>query len=234
MLELKNVDIYYGNINAVKKISLKVEKGELVALLGANGAGKTTTLRAISGMLRPRSGAITFNGQDLTRVSVHMIVGLGIAHCPEGRQVFSRLSVLENLMIGAFLRRDNKEIESDLDLVYSLFPILAERKSQSAGTLSGGEQQMLAIGRALMSRPSLILFDEPSLGLAPLVMEKINDVIRKLKKEGKTILLVEQSAFHALAVADRGYVLETGSIKLCGTAAELLSNDDVKKAYLGG
>lgn len=234
MLELKDVDIYYRNLNAVKKASLTVKAGELVALLGANGAGKSTTLRAISGMLRPRSGSITFNGRDLTKVSAHTIVGLGIAHCPEGRQVFSRLSVLENLKIGAFIRKDKKDVERDMDWVFSLFPVLAERRSQSAGTLSGGEQQMLAIGRALMSRPSLILFDEPSLGLAPLVMDKIYDVISQLKQEGKTMLLVEQNAFHALRVADRGYVLETGSIKLSGTASELLDNDAVKKAYLGG
>ncbi len=234
MLELNGVDIYYGNIKAVKEISLKVEEGELVALLGANGAGKTTTLRAISGTIRPRSGTIVFKGQDLSKVSSHNVVGTGIAHCPEGRQVFSRLSVLENLMLGAFLRRDKKEINRDLEWIYTLFPILAERKKQSAGTLSGGEQQMLAIGRALMSRPSLILFDEPSLGLAPLFVEKIFEVIRYLKGEGKTILLVEQNAYHALEVADRGYVLETGSIKLSGTAGELLANDDVKKAYLGG
>ena len=172
MLELNGVDIYYGNIKAVKEISLKVEEGELVALLGANGAGKTTTLRAISGTIRPRSGTIVFKGLDLSKVSAHNVVGTGIAHCPEGRQVFSRLSVLENLMLGAFLRRDKKEINRDLEWIYTLFPILAERKKQSAGTLSGGEQQMLAIGRALMSRPSLILFDEPSLGLAPLFVEK--------------------------------------------------------------
>lgn len=234
MLELHNLDVYYGNINAVKKISLEIKKGELVALLGANGAGKTTTLRVISGMLRPRGGSITFKNQDLAGVSAHNIVSLGIAHCPEGRQVFSRLSVLENLILGAFTRNDKKEISSDLEWVYSLFPILAERKTQSAGTLSGGEQQMLAIGRALMSRPSLILFDEPSLGLAPLMIEKIFDVIKQLKNEGKTILLVEQNAYHALEVADRGYVLETGRIKLSGTAKDLLANDDVKKAYLGG
>ena len=234
MLELKNVDLFYGSINSVKKISLVVKKGELVTLLGANGAGKTTTLRSISGMIRPRSGSIIFNGLDLTQVSPHKIVGLGIAHCPEGRQVFSRLSVLENLKIGAFLQKDKKEIEKGLEQVYSLFPILAERKNQSAGTLSGGEQQMLAIGRALMAKPSLILFDEPSLGLAPLVMEKIFNVVSELRKEGRTILLVEQNAYHALRIADRGYVLETGKIKLSGTAKELLANDEVKKAYLGG
>ncbi|OPZ74140.1 MAG: High-affinity branched-chain amino acid transport ATP-binding protein LivF [Firmicutes bacterium ADurb.Bin456] len=234
MLELNGVDIYYGNIRAVKEISLQVQEGELVALLGANGAGKTTTLRAISGTVRPRNGTITFKGQDLSQVSAHHIVGIGIAHCPEGRQVFSRLSVLENLMLGAFLRKDKKEINHDLEWTYTLFPILAERKKQSAGTLSGGEQQMLAIGRVLMSRPSLILFDEPSLGLAPLFVEKIFEVIQYLKAEGKTILLVEQNAYHALEVADRGYVLETGFIKLSGTAGELLANDDVKKAYLGG
>lgn len=234
MLELNDVNVYYGKIHAVKKISLKIKQGELVALLGANGAGKTTTLRTISGMLRAKSGSIIFNGQDINKIDAHKIVEMGIAHCPEGRQVFSRLSVLENLKIGAFLRKDNKKIEEDLEMVYSLFPVLAERKSQSAGTLSGGEQQMLAIGRALMSNPSLLLFDEPSLGLAPIIIEKIFKVIKELKNEGKTILLVEQNAYNALAIADRGYVLETGNTKLSGEAGELLANDEVKKAYLGG
>lgn len=234
MLELNDINVYYGKIHAVKNISLKIKKGELVALLGANGAGKTTTLRTISGMLRAKSGSIIFDGQDINKIEAHKIVEMGLAHCPEGRQVFSRLSVLENLKIGAFLRKDHKKIEKDLELVYSLFPVLAERKTQSAGTLSGGEQQMLAIGRSLMSNPSLLLFDEPSLGLAPIIIEKIFEVIKELKNEGKTILLVEQNAYNALAIADRGYVLETGNIKLSGEAGDLLANDEVKKAYLGG
>lgn len=234
MLELNDINVYYGKIHAVKNISLKIKKGELVALLGANGAGKTTTLRTISGMLRAKSGSIIFDGQDINKIEAHKIVAMGLAHCPEGRQVFSRLSVLENLKIGAFLRKDHKKIEKDLELVYSLFPVLAERKTQSAGTLSGGEQQMLAIGRSLMSNPSLLLFDEPSLGLAPIIIEKIFEVIKELKNEGKTILLVEQNAYNALAIADRGYVLETGNIKLSGEAGDLLANDEVKKAYLGG
>ncbi len=234
MLELNDINVYYGKIHAVKNISLKIKKGELVALLGANGAGKTTTLRTISGMLRAKSGSIIFDGQDINKIEAHKIVAMGLAHCPEGRQVFSRLSVLENLKIGAFLRKDHKKIEKDLELVYSLFPVLAERKNQSAGTLSGGEQQMLAIGRSLMSNPSLLLFDEPSLGLAPIIIEKIFEVIKELKNEGKTILLVEQNAYNALAIADRGYVLETGNIKLSGEAGDLLANDEVKKAYLGG
>ncbi len=204
MLELNDINVYYGKIHAVKNISLKIKKGELVALLGANGAGKTTTLRTISGMLRAKSGSIIFDGQDINKIEAHKIVAMGLAHCPEGRQVFSRLSVLENLKIGAFLRKDHKKIEKDLELVYSLFPVLAERKNQSAGTLSGGEQQMLAIGRSLMSNPSLLLFDEPSLGLAPIIIEKIFEVIKELK------------------------------IKLSGEAGDLLANDEVKKAYLGG
>ncbi len=234
MLELKELDLFYGNIQAVRNLSLKVKQGELVALLGANGAGKTSTLRGISGMLKPRKGQVFFNGQDLTKVSPHQIVGFGLAHCPEGRGIFARISVLDNLKIGAYLCTDKKQIQRDLDWVFTLFPILAERKTQIAGTLSGGEQQMLAIGRSLMSRPSMLLFDEPSLGLAPLIIEKIYTVIATLKKEGKTILLVEQNAYAALEVADRAYVLESGSLKLSGTTAELLQNEAVKNAYLGG
>ncbi len=234
MLELKELDLFYGNIQAVRNLSLNVKQGELVALLGANGAGKTSTLRGISGMLKPRKGRIFFNGQDLTKVNPHQIVGLGLAHCPEGRGIFARISVVDNLKIGAYRFTDKKQIHQDLDWVYTLFPILAERKNQIAGTLSGGEQQMLAIGRSLMSRPLMLLFDEPSLGLAPLIIEKIYMVIAALKKEGKTILLVEQNAYAALEVADRAYVLETGSLKLSGTTAELLQNEAVKNAYLGG
>lgn len=234
MLELKQLDLFYGNIQAVRNLSLNVNQGELVALLGANGAGKTSTLRGISGMLKPRKGRIFFNGQDLTKVNPHQIVGLGLAHCPEGRGIFARISVVDNLKIGAYRFTDKKQIHQDLDWVYTLFPILAERKNQIAGTLSGGEQQMLAIGRSLMSRPLMLLFDEPSLGLAPLIIEKIYTVIAALKKEGKTILLVEQNAYAALEVADRAYVMESGSLKLSGTTAELLQNEAVKNAYLGG
>ncbi len=234
MLELKELDLFYGNIQAVKALSLEVRQGELVALLGANGAGKTSTLRAISGMIKPRGGRILFQNQDLSRISPHQIVGLGLAHCPEGRGIFARISVLENLKIGAYRFNDQAQIRQDLEWVYGLFPILAERRKQIAGTLSGGEQQMLAIGRALMSRPTLLLFDEPSLGLAPLVTETIYRVIAQLKRDGKTILLVEQNAYAALEVADRAYVLETGSLKLAGTTAELLQNEAVKNAYLGG
>jgi branched-chain amino acid transport system ATP-binding protein len=234
VLELNELDLYYGNIHAVKSLSLEVRRGELVALLGANGAGKTSTLRAISGMLKPKRGRILFQGQDLTRIGPHQIVGLGLAHCPEGRGVFARISVLENLKIGAYRFNDRQQLRQDLEWVYSLFPILAERRNQTAGTLSGGEQQMLAIGRALMSRPTLLLFDEPSLGLAPLMIETIYGVIAALKKEGKTILLVEQNAYAALEVADRAYVLETGALKLAGSTAELLRDEAVKNAYLGG
>ncbi|HBE79456.1 MAG TPA: ABC transporter ATP-binding protein [Firmicutes bacterium] len=234
VLELKDLDLFYGNIQAVKNLSLEVKQGELVALLGANGAGKTSTLRGISGMLKPRKGQIFFHSHDLTKVGPHQIVSLGLAHCPEGRGIFARISVLENLKIGAYCCADKKQIQQDLEWVYSLFPILAERKNQVAGTLSGGEQQMLAIGRALMSRPTMLLFDEPSLGLAPLIIETIYKVIAALKKEGKTILLVEQNAYAALEVADRAYVLETGALKLSGTTMELLQNEAVKNAYLGG
>ncbi|MDI6711069.1 MAG: ABC transporter ATP-binding protein [Bacillota bacterium] len=234
MLELDNVNLFYGNIHALKDVSLTVQKGELVALLGANGAGKTSTLRAISAMHPVRSGSIAFEGRDLSRVPAHRFVDLGIAHCPEGRQVFGRLSVRENLALGAFRRRDRHGVKQDEEWVYSLFPVLATRRNQSAGTLSGGEQQMLAIARALMSRPRLLLLDEPSLGLAPLVVEQIFGVIREIKEQGRTVLLVEQNAFQALSIADRAYVLETGRIMLEGTPAALLANKDVKRAYLGG
>jgi len=234
MLELEKVNLFYGNIHALKEVSLKVNRGELVALLGANGAGKTSTLRAISAMHPVKSGRITFEGQDLSRVPAHRLVDLGIAHCPEGRQVFGRLSVQENLMLGAFRRRDRRGVQEDEEWVFSLFPILAARRGQSAGTLSGGEQQMLAIGRALMSRPRLLLLDEPSLGLAPLIVDQIFGVIREIKEQGCTVLLVEQNAFQALGIADRAYVLETGRIILEGTPDQLLANADVKRAYLGG
>lgn len=234
MLELSNVNLYYGGIHALKDVSLTVNEGELVALLGSNGAGKTSTLRAISGIHPIRSGSITYEGQDLRKVPPHLLVDLGIAHCPEGRQIFSRLSVEENIELGAFRRRDKAAVKRDQEWVYSLFPRLAERRLQSAGTLSGGEQQMLAIGRALMSRPRLVLFDEPSLGLAPVIVEQIFEVISQIKEQGCTVLLVEQNAYQALGVANRAYVLETGSIKLSGTPREILANEEIKDAYLGG
>ena len=234
MLELKNVNLSYGRIQALKDISLTVQQGELVALLGANGAGKTSTLRAISCMHPLSGGSITFQGTDITKVPAHKLVELGIAHCPEGRQVFARLSVRENLELGAYSRKDRDGVQQDLDWVYSTFPRLAERRTQSAGTLSGGEQQMLAIGRALMCRPKLVLFDEPSLGLAPLIVEQIFDVIKQIKDQGRTVLLVEQNAYQALGIADRAYVLETGAIKLAGTPEQLLADEEIKRAYLGG
>ncbi len=234
MLELQDTHVYYGHIHALKGISLTVEKGELVTIVGSNGAGKTTTLMTISGLLRPRQGTIHYNGHDLTRMAPHDIVRAGISHCPEGRQIFSQLTVAENLILGAYNRKDRQGIAKDRAWVESLFPILAERRNQPAGTLSGGEQQMLAIARALMSRPSVLLLDEPSLGLAPLLVERIFQVIQRLKEEGVTILLVEQNAYQALRIADRAYVLETGQIKLQGPARELARDEAVKKAYLGG
>jgi branched-chain amino acid transport system ATP-binding protein len=229
-----NLNVFYGNIQALHNLSLSVAQGELVALLGANGAGKTTTLHTISGLLHPRSGHITFDGKDITTTPAHTIVAAGLSHVPEGRQIFSSLSVAENLRLGAYQRHDHAAIEEDRNWVFSLFPILQERQGQVAGTLSGGEQQMLAIGRALMSRPRLLLLDEPSLGLAPVITELIFDTIVKLRERGITILLVEQNAYQALEVADRAYVIETGCLKLSGTSAELLSNSEVQKAYLGG
>ena len=234
MLELKNIDLFYGKIHALKNVSITVNKGELVALLGANGAGKTSTLRAVSGIHPIKEGAILFEGKELTKIPPHQLVTLGIAHCPEGRQIFGRLTVEENLNLGAYRRQDKAGIQRDKEWVYSLFPKLLERKSQSGGTLSGGEQQMLAIGRALMSAPRLLLFDEPSLGLAPVIVEQIFQVVREIKDQGRTVLLVEQNAFQALSIADRAYVMETGMIKMSGTAQEMLSNEDIKEAYLGG
>ena len=234
MLELQDVHVYYGHIHALKGVSLTVEKGELVTIIGSNGAGKTTTLMAISGLLRPRQGTIRYNGRDLTRMAPHEIVRAGISHCPEGRQIFAGLTVAENLTLGAYNRSDRREIARDREWVESLFPILAERRNQPAGTLSGGEQQMLAIGRALMSRPSVLLLDEPSLGLAPLLVERIFEVIQTLRQQGVTILLVEQNAYQALRIADRAYVLETGQIRLQGPARELAHDAAVKAAYLGG
>ncbi len=232
MLEVKDLVVSYGKIKAVKGISFTVGEGEVVSLIGTNGAGKTTTLRTISGLLRPTSGSITFNGQDLTKVAAHDIVQLGLAHSPEGRRIFPKLSVEENLMLGAFARRD-KGIRGDLDAAFDLFPILRERRTQPAGTFSGGEQQMLAMGRAMMSRPKLLMLDEPSMGLSPIMMKRIMTTVSTLQQQGTTILLVEQNAQAALRRATKGYVLEVGSIVLSGTGQELLESDDVRKAYLG-
>ena len=234
LLQIQDVAVYYGGIQALKGVSLHLDVGELLAIVGANGAGKTTLLRTVSGVLRAGSGSIRFDGRDVTRLPPHAIVGLGIAHSPEGRQLFGGLTVVENLRLGAVQRSDRAAVEHDFEYVFELFPILRERRQQRAGTLSGGEQQMLAIGRALMARPRLLLLDEPSLGLAPLLVERIFDVIARLKSERVTLLLVEQNARMALEVADRAYVMETGRIKLTGSAAELAANPDVERAYLGG
>ncbi|HYP61898.1 MAG TPA: ABC transporter ATP-binding protein [Thermomicrobiales bacterium] len=233
MLKVDNLRVNYGAIQAVKGISFEVQERELVALIGSNGAGKSTTLKTVSGIVRPSGGTITYQGRDLARMPTHQIVSGGIVQAPEGRQIFGTLTVRENLMLGASGRTDRDAFDADLQRVFSLFPILGERIGQRAGTLSGGEQQMLAIGRALMGKPKLLLLDEPSLGLAPLIVNRIFDVIRQLKETGVTILLVEQNARKALAVADRAYVLETGLISLSGPAAELARNPAVEQAYLG-
>ena len=234
MLEVKDIEVYYGVIQAIKGISFEVNEGEIIALIGANGAGKTTTLQTITGLISPKKGQIMFEGQDITHVPAHKIVAMGMAHVPEGRRVFAQLSVLDNLKLGAFTRKDKEEIEETLIRVYKRFPRLEERKNQDAGTLSGGEQQMLAMGRALMSRPRLLLLDEPSMGLAPLLIREIFSIIEDINKTGTTILLVEQNANMALSIANRAYVLETGRITLSGDAKELAASEDVRKAYLGG
>lgn len=233
MLETENLEVSYGAINAIKGISFNVEQGEIIALIGANGAGKTTTLHTITGLVPAKRGSIVFNGKDLTKTPAHKIVSMGMAHVPEGRRVFAQLSVYENLMLGAYTRKNKTETTQTLDMVYERFPRLKERKTQAAGTLSGGEQQMLAMGRALMSKPSIILMDEPSMGLSPLYVSEIFDIIIEINKSGTTVLLVEQNAKKALSIANRAYVLETGKIVLTGTGKELLNNDQVKKAYLG-
>ena len=233
LLQVDNIHTYYGNIHALKGVSLTVEKGEVVTLIGANGAGKTTTLRTISGLLKPRVGSVVLEGEDLASYSAHQLVYKGIAMVPEGRGVFSKLTVAENLDMGAFSRKDNDKIKQDVSHVFEMFPRLAERRRQVAGTLSGGEQQMLATARALMARPRLLLMDEPSMGLAPILVEGIFDTIEQINKEGTTILLVEQNASMALQVADRGYVLQTGEIVLSDTAEKLQANSEVQKAYLG-
>ena len=233
MLEVKDLEVYYGMIQAIKGISFEVNQGEVVALIGANGAGKTTTLHTITGLLPSKKGTVTFEGQDITKVPAHKIVYMGVAHVPEGRRVFADLSVYQNLKMGAYTRKDKEEIEQTLAMVYERFPRLKERKDQRAGTLSGGEQQMLAMGRALMSKPKLIVMDEPSMGLSLIFVNEIFDIIKEVRKTGTTVLLVEQNAKKALEIADRAYVLETGKILLSGDAKELMNDDAVKKAYLG-
>lgn len=234
MLQVENIEVYYGKIYALKGVSLTVNEGELVALIGSNGAGKSTTLRTISGLLRPKQGSVTYNGQRIDKIAPHQIVRLGLAHCPEGRRIFGRLSVYENLTLGAVTRTERAEIERSREQVFDLFPRLKERASQLASTLSGGEQQMLAMGRALMSQPKLLLLDEPSLGLAPMLVTQIFNIVQSIRQRGGTILLVEQNARQALQIADRAYVMETGKIILAGSAAELQANPQVEHAYLGG
>ncbi len=233
MLEVKDLQVYYGVIQALKGISFEVNQGEVIALIGANGAGKTTTLQTLTGILSPKAGSILFEGKDITKVPAHKIVEMGMAHVPEGRRVFADMSVYENLLMGAYTRKDKNEIQESLEGVYKRFPRLEERKNQRAGTLSGGEQQMLAMGRALMSKPSIILMDEPSMGLSPIFVNEIFNIIEEVSKSGTTVLLVEQNARKALSIADRAYVLETGSITLSGNAEELLHDESVQKAYLG-
>ncbi|MCH8925830.1 MAG: ABC transporter ATP-binding protein [Proteobacteria bacterium] len=234
MLEIEGLDCRYGKVRAVRDLTLEVREGELVTLIGANGAGKTTTLKAISGILRPAAGRIAFDGEDITRASARAILAKGIAHCPEGRHVFPYMSVQENLDMGCYLRRDPGGIARDLRKVFDRFPVLEERRRQMAGTLSGGEQQMLAIGRALMSRPRLMLFDEPSLGLAPNLVETTFEIIAEIRAQGVTVLMVEQNAYAALELCDRSYLLESGEVTLTGSGEELLNDPHVKEAYLGG
>jgi branched-chain amino acid transport system ATP-binding protein len=233
LLELDDVHTYYGSIHALKGISLNVREGEIVTLIGANGAGKSTTLRSINGLNHPRQGTIKFRGEDITTKPAHQIVKMGISQSPEGRHIFPRMSVLENLEMGAYQRKRGAEFDEDIQRVFTLFPRLEERKAQKGGTLSGGEQQMLAMGRALMARPSLLLLDEPSMGLAPIFVERIFEIVVEINKQGTPVLLVEQNALMALAVANRGYVLETGSVALSDSAAALRENEQVRKAYLG-
>ena len=232
MLEVKGLEVYYGVIQAIKGISFEVNQGEIIALIGANGTGKTTTLHTITGLIAAKSGSILYEGTDVTRIPGYKLVGMGIAHVPEGRRVFSSLTVLQNLKMGAYTRKDKNELDETLKMIYRRFPRLEERKNQPAGTLSGGEQQMLAMGRALMSHPRLIVMDEPSMGLSPIYVNEIFDIIQKINGDGTTVLLVEQNAKKALSIANRAYVLETGNIVLSGDAGDLLNNDQVKKAYL--
>lgn len=233
MLKITDMEVYYGVIQAIKGISFEVNEGEVIALIGANGAGKTTILHTVTGLIQPIKGKIEFEGRDITKIPAHKIVSLGMAHVPEGRRVFAQLSVYENLKLGAYTRKDKAEIEETLKMVYTRFPRLEERKNQLAGTLSGGEQQMLAMGRALMSHPKIILMDEPSMGLSPIFVNEIFNIIQEVSASGTTVLLVEQNAKKALSIADRAYVLETGNIVLEGNANELMNDDSIKKAYLG-
>ncbi len=234
LLEVKDLEVYYGVICALKGISFEVNEGEIVTLIGANGAGKTTTMQSVVGLIPSRGGSVTFEGNDITKTPCHKIVHLGMTQVPEGRRVFQELTVYENLMMGAYSLKNNATFKEDLERIYTLFPRLAERKNQIAGTLSGGEQQMLAMGRALMSHPKLLMLDEPSMGLSPLLVDQVFDIIKSINKDGTTILLVEQNAGKSLAISDRAYVLENGQIVLSGTGKELMQSDDVKKAYLGG
>lgn len=233
MLTIKDLEVYYGVIQAIKGVSFEVNQGEVIALIGANGAGKTTILHTITGLISPKKGSVLFEGNELTKMPAQKIVSLGMAHVPEGRRVFADLSVYENLRMGAYTRKDKGEIEATLEKVYDRFPRLKERRNQMAGTLSGGEQQMLAMGRALMSKPKILLMDEPSMGLSPIMVNEIFSIIQEVSDSGTTVLLVEQNAKKALAIADRGYVLETGKIVLEGKASDLLNDDSIKKAYLG-
>jgi branched-chain amino acid transport system ATP-binding protein len=234
MLKIENIDVFYGAIHALKGISVEVKEGEIVTLIGANGAGKSTILRTISGLLKPKVGQVNFEGKNIAGAAAQGIVKLGISQVPEGRRVFANMSVLENLELGAYIRNDNKGIQEDMEKVFLRFPRLSERRSQLAGTLSGGEQQMLAMGRALMSRPRLLLLDEPSMGLAPLLVREIFSIIKEINASGTTVLLVEQNAHMALSIAHRAYVLETGRITLSGDAKELAASEEIRKAYLGG
>lgn len=233
MLEVKDLQVFYGMIQAIKGVSFEVNEGEVIALIGANGAGKTTILHTITGLLSPKKGSVVFEGKEITKIPAHKIVSLGMAHVPEGRRVFAELSVYQNLKMGAYTRKDKTEIEETLETVYKRFPRLEERKNQVAGTLSGGEQQMLAMGRAMMSKPKIVLLDEPSMGLSPILVNEIFDIIQSLNEAGTTVLLVEQNAKKALAIADRAYVLETGRIVQSGDAQVLMNDESIKKAYLG-
>ena len=233
MLKVRDLSVHYGKIRAVRNIDMDIETGEIVSLIGANGAGKSTTLRALSGLTKPAGGTIEFEGKNITDWSAKAIVEAGLSHCPEGRQIFPLMSVMENLELGAYTRKDKKHLQNEYDRIFEYFPVLAQRRKQFGGTLSGGEQQMLAIGRALMSKPKLLLLDEPSLGLAPLLVEKIFEIIQSINREGMTVLLIEQNAWQALNIAHRGYVLETGCVSVSGAASDLLHNDHVRKAYLG-
>ena len=232
-LEVNDLSVYYGMIQALKGISFKVEKGEIVALIGANGAGKTTTLHTLSGLISAKEGSIIYKDKDISKIPPHKLVSIGMAHIPEGRRIFSEMSVLENLKMGAYTRKDREEIEDSIEKIYKRFPRLEERKNQLAGTMSGGEQQMLAMGRALMSKPEIVLMDEPSMGLSPIFVNEIFDIIKQMRREGVTVLLVEQNAKKALSVSDRAYVLENGKIVMQGRASEIMDDESIKKAYLG-